>query len=59
VNEIEQQSIILDTAWGMIDGMVNWAVFVKHDHPGPTTMMFNSMSDRTLFLILCAIFYRI
>ena len=30
MNEIEQECIILNSVWEMIDGMVNWAMFVKH-----------------------------
>jgi hypothetical protein len=31
MNEIEQECIILNSVWEMIDGMVNWAMFVKHE----------------------------
>ena len=31
MNELEQECIILNSAWDMINGMVNWAMFCKHD----------------------------
>ena len=36
MNEIEQECIILNSAWQMIDDMVNWGMFVKHDETEPT-----------------------
>ena len=42
MNEIERESIILNSAWGMIDGMVNWAMFVKDDRAKPTNLMFQT-----------------
>ena len=52
MNEIERESIILNSAWGMIDGMVNWAMFVKNDHADPTNLMFQTEQHSRLFLIL-------
>jgi len=52
MNEIEQECIILNSAWEMIDGMVNWAMFVKHDRVEPTNMMFQTSQCSELFIIL-------
>ena len=52
MNEIERESIILNSAWGMIDGMVNWAMFVKDDRAKPTNLMFQTEQHSRLFLIL-------
>ncbi len=52
MNEIEQECIILNSVWGMIDGMVNWAMFVKHDRTEPTNMMFETNQHSLLFVIL-------
>ncbi|MCP3439796.1 hypothetical protein [Bradyrhizobium sp. CCGUVB14] len=52
MNEIEQECIILNSAWEMINGMVNWAMFVKHDQTTPTSMMFETSQHRRLFIIL-------
>lgn len=52
MNEIEQECIILNSAWEMIDGMVNWAMFVKHDQTELTNMMFESSQHSRLFIIL-------
>lgn len=51
MNETEQECIILNSAWEMIDGMVNWAMFVKHDSTGPTNMMFETAQHCRLFNI--------
>ena len=52
MNEVEQECIILNSAWEMIDGMVNWAIFVKHDSTEPTNMMFETSGHAKLFNIL-------
>lgn len=52
MNEIEQECIILNSAWEMINGMVNWAMFVKRDRTTPTSMMFETSQHRRLFIIL-------
>ena len=31
MNEIEREAIILNSAWAMIDGMVNWGMFVQNE----------------------------
>lgn len=52
MNDIEQECIILNSVWGMIDGMVNWAMFVKPDHATPTSVMFQARAHAQLFNIL-------
>lgn len=52
MNEIERESIILNSAWKMIDGMVNWAMFSKNDLTKPTTLLFESTAHAKLFIIL-------
>jgi hypothetical protein len=52
MNETEQECIILNSVWEMIDGMVNWAMFVKHDRTEPTNMMFETSQHSRLFIIL-------
>jgi len=52
MNEIEQECIILNSVWEMIDGMVNWAMFVKHERTEPTNMMFKTSQHSRLFIIL-------
>jgi hypothetical protein len=52
MNDVEQECIILNSAWQMIDDMVNWAMFVKHDRTEPTNMMFQTHQHSRLFVIL-------
>ena len=52
MNAIERESIILNSAWGMIDEMVNWAMFVKNDESGPTNLLFETRHHARLFIIL-------
>ena len=52
VNEIEREAIILDTAWGMIDDMINWSVFQKHDGTDNVSMSFRRDGDSRLFAVL-------
>lgn len=52
MNDLEQECIILNSAWATIDGMVNWAMFVKHDRTMPTNMMFETAAHAQLFNIL-------
>src|SRR6266436_3534949 len=40
MNDSEREVIVLNSAWEMIDGMVNWAMFVKNDRTDPTNLMF-------------------
>jgi hypothetical protein len=43
MNDTEREAIILNSAWEMIDGMVNWAMFVKTDRPDPSNLMFAAL----------------
>jgi hypothetical protein len=52
MNDIEREAIILNSAWEMIDGMVNWAMFVKNDSTEPTNLMFATHMHSRLFVIL-------
>ena len=52
MNAIEQECIILNSVWEMIDGMVNWAMFVKDDRADPTNLMFQTSQSSQLFVIL-------
>jgi hypothetical protein len=52
MNEVEQEFIILNSVWQMVDDMVNWAMFVKHDRTEPTNMMFETSQHCRLFIIL-------
>ena len=52
MNQTERESVILNSAWAMIDDMVNWAMFDKNDLVGSTTLMFQSRTHAKLFIIL-------
>src|SRR5260370_18312896 len=52
MNDIEREVVILNSAWEMIDGMVNWAMFVKNDRTEPTNLMFETRQHSLLFAIL-------
>lgn len=52
MNELEQECIILNSAWDMSNGMVNWAMFCKHDRTENVTMMFETRQHMVLFSIL-------
>lgn len=52
MNDIEREAIILNSAWEMIDSMVNWAMFVKHDRTEVTNLMFRTSAHARLFVIL-------
>jgi hypothetical protein len=52
MNEVEQECIVLNSVWQMINDMVNWAMFVKHDRVEPTNMMFETSEHARLFIIL-------
>lgn len=56
MNDTEREAIILNSAWEMIDGMVNWAVFVKTDRTEPSNLMFQTRAHARLFVILLADF---
>ncbi len=51
-NEVERESIILNSAWKMIDGMVNWTMFVKNEHAGPINLLFETPQHARLFIVL-------
>jgi hypothetical protein len=52
MNAVEQEAIILNTAWEMIDGMVNWVMFSKYDNPNPSNLLFQTSQHARLFNIL-------
>jgi len=52
MNKIEQEAIILYSAWKMIDEMVNSAMFVINNCTEPTQLMFKSGQNSRLFIIL-------
>ena len=52
MNEIEREAIILNSAWQMIDGMVNWAMFVRVNLDKPTNLMFQDRAHQKIFVIL-------
>ena len=52
MNQTERESVILNSVWAMIDGMVNWAMFDENDFVGPTTLWFQSSKHAELFIIL-------
>lgn len=49
---IEQESIILNAVWSMIDDMVNYEIFVKSDEPEVSNLVFSTMTHRRLFNVL-------
>ena len=51
VNAVEQEAIILNAGWEMIDNMVNWAMIVKFDEP-LRNVMFESFQHARLCNIL-------
>src|SRR5258708_6005149 len=50
--KIEQEAIILNAVWEMIDGMVNYEMFVKHDKVEDTNLLFETPTHMRLFNIL-------
>ena len=52
MNDLEREAIILDSAWKMIDGMVNWAMFVRVELREPTNLTFHDDEHAKLFVIL-------
>ena len=52
VNDFEREAIILNLAWEMIDGMVNWEMFVKNDCDEPMNLVFENRQYSRLFVIL-------
>lgn len=51
MNDVEREAIILNSAWEMINGMVNWAMFEKNDCTDPH-LMFKTRQHSLLFAIL-------
>jgi hypothetical protein len=49
---IEQEAIILNAAWEMVDDMVNYAMFVKSDEVENTNLMFKTSAHARLFNVL-------
>ena len=52
MNAIEREAIILNSAWTMINGMVNWSMFVETDLDKPTNLMFEDEAHQRVFIIL-------
>ncbi|NDW02958.1 hypothetical protein [Jiella pacifica] len=52
MNDTEREIIILKSTWEMIDGMVNWTMFVKTDQREPSNLMFQTSEQARLFVIL-------
>ena len=52
MNGSEREAIILNSAWEMIDGMVNWAMFVRNDRTKLTNLIFETHQHSRLFVIL-------
>lgn len=52
MNHLEYEATILNTAWGMIDGMVNHNIFVKQELCGKSNLIFKSDIHARLFVIL-------
>ena len=52
MNKIEREAIILNSAWKMIDEMVNGTLFMKIDHARPAHLMFKTRQHSRLFIIL-------
>lgn len=56
MNDTEREAIILNCAWEMIGGIVNWAIFEKTEHTVLSNLWFPTSQHRQLFLILLADF---
>lgn len=52
LSKIEQEAIILNAVWEMIDDMVNYAMFEKNHNVEDTTLFFESSAHMRLFNIL-------
>lgn len=52
MNAIEREAIILNSAWTMIDGMVNWAMFERVNLDQPTNLTFKDREHQKMFVIL-------
>lgn len=51
-NKTEQEAIVLNAVWRMIDDMVNYEIFVKNEPTQNTNLMFNTYTHQRLFNIL-------
>jgi len=51
MNDTEREVIILNSAWEMIDEMVNWAMFVKNECTEPTHLLLTNRAFSRLFII--------
>jgi hypothetical protein len=51
MNGTEREVIILNSAWEMIDEMVNWAMFVKNECTEPTHLLLTNRAFSRLFTI--------
>ena len=51
MNQTERECIILNSAWAMVDGMVNWTMFSDQDLLGSTMLRFESREHAELFII--------
>ena len=51
MNDTEREVIILNSAWEMIDEMVNWAMFVKNEFTEPTHLLLTNRASSRLFII--------
>ena len=52
MKDIEREAIILNSAWKMIDDIVNWGMFMKTEQIELTNLMFKNSSQSRLFIIL-------
>ncbi|MCD1624034.1 hypothetical protein [Citromicrobium bathyomarinum] len=52
MNDQEREIIILNSAWEMIDNMVNWAMFCKTEKRELSNLMFETNAHARLFLVL-------
>ena len=52
MNDIEREAVILNSAWTMIDDMVNWAMFERVNLDQPTNLMFQGEEHQKMFIIL-------
>ena len=55
---LRREAIILNSAWEMINGMVNWGMFVENDLTEPTNLIFQTRQHSLLFIILLGTFCR-
>lgn len=51
-NETEQEAIVLNAIWAMIDDMVNYEAFVKSERTTDVVLMFSTSTHMRLFNVL-------